>query len=625
MIKRAWLVAIFILLLAFGTRLHKVETQSLWHDEGNSLRLAERNVDDLVEAASHDIHPPGYYLTLKYWISNGGDSEFGLRGLSIFWGVLAVAGTFALGRRLFDSRVGLLAALLITLNPFAVYYSQEARMYAQLAALSVWSLWFFSHWLRAAHHQTTTRSMDQYLNLAGWSFALGFINVLGLYTQYTFPFTMLVEGIIFCLWWIQGRDWRALLVFFNINLLTLIHFTPWVFTAYEQVTNWPSTGDLVPLADRLERIVTILAYGQTVNNLTISLSAPVFILVFLGLIPRRTSQHPLWQLGIPSLLILISITGLLVSGSYRETNLKFLLPAQIALALLLSAGVVRLPRYGWLVTAPLFLLMLWHHQINLDDIYNNAEFARSDYRTIAQVIDDTAKPDSAIILNAANQQEAFTYYYAGDLAIYSLPQGLSDPPEKIKVDTQAVIDQHARIYLVLWGATEHDTRGTVQATLDEQAYFINHKWYADVQLLQYAVLGDVPNTPESLLGIDFGDNLTLQGYTLSASSFQSGAGDVLGVSLYWEIKNPLDKPYQVSIQLLNPDGSLAAQGQDSPLDQNSNNSVNSQAIVIGDNLGTGVYTLIVGVYDPVEPLNRLIPSDQANENNGLIIGTIEIR
>ncbi len=624
MMKRAWLVAIFVLLLAFGTRLHKVDTQSLWHDEGNSLRLAERDASDLIEATSHDIHPPGYYLALKYWVAEVGDTEFGLRSLSVFWGVLAVAGTLALGRRLFDSRVSLLAALLIALNPFAVYYSQEARMYAQLAALSVWSLWFFSHWLRAAHHQTTTRSMDQYLNIAGWSFAVSFVNVFGLYTQYTFPFTMLVEGIIFCLWWLQGRDWRALLVFVNVNLLTLIHFTPWMFTAYKQLTNWPSTGDLVPLGDRIERIVTILAYGQTVDSLTLILIIPLLILLGLGLFPRRDSQHPLWQIGIPSLLIIISMIGLLVSGSYRETNLKFLLPAQIALAILLGAGMMRLPRYGWLATAPLFLFILWNHQLHLDDIYNNPDFGRSDYRSIAQVIEATAKPDSAIILNAANQVEVFTYYYEGDVAIYPLPNGLSDPPEKIHEDTLTAIANHSRIYLVLWGATEHDTKGMVQATLDEQAYFINHQWFADVQLLQYAVLGDVPPTPQTSLDISFGENLALRGYTLSADSFQVGAGDVLGVTLYWEIINPLGKPYQISIQLLNPDGSLAAQGQDSPLDQSINTSLNSQAIVIGDNLGVGTYTLIVGVYDPAEPLNRLIPSAQANENNGLILGTIEI-
>ena len=624
MMKRAWLVTIIILLLALGTRLHKIEAQSLWHDEGNSLRLAERDVSDLIEAASHDIHPPGYYLALKYWVAGVGDTEFGLRSLSMFWGVLAVAGTFALGRRLFDGRVGLFAALLIALHPFAVYYGQEARMYAQLSALSVWSLWFFAHWLRATHQQTTTRPSDQYLNIAGWSFSLAIVNALGLYTQYTFPFTIVVEGIIFSLWWLQRRDGRALLVFFNVSLLTLMHFIPWIFTAYRQVTTWPATGDLVPLADRFERIITILAYGQTVEHLSLVLILPLIILLGLGLMPRREMQHPLWQIGIPSLLVFITVAGFLASGSYREANLKFLLPAQIALAILLSAGVVRLPRYGWLATAPLFVFLLWTHNINLDDIYNNPNYGRSDYRTIAQVIEITDRPDSAIILNAPNQQEVFTYYYDGGLTIYPLPQGLGGNPDQTRADTLAVIEEHPRVYLVLWGATERDEKSVVQATLDEHAYFIKHIWYTDVQLLQYAILGDVPVVPQIPLSIGFGENLEIVGYTLSDDTFQSGAGDVLGVTLYWSIKNPLAKPYQISIQLLNTDGSLAAQGQDSLLDQSTVEPLNSQAIIIDDTLVIGNYTLIVGVYDPAEPLNRLSPTEQANANDGLILDTVRI-
>ena len=624
MIKRAWLLAVIVLLLAAGTRLHKLDAQSLWHDEGNSLRLAERNVSDLVEATSHDIHPPGYYLVLKYWVDGVGDTEFGLRSLSVFWGILAVAGTFALGRRLFDSRVGFLAALLIALNPFAVYYSQEARMYAQLSALSVWSLWFFAHWLRATHHQTITRQTEEFLNIAGWSFSLVLINVMGLYTQYTFPFTILAEGIIFTLWWLKRRDRRALVVFFNVNLLTLMHLTPWIFTAYRQVTNWPSTGDLVPLADRLERIITILAYGQTVDHLSVALIIPLISLVGLGLLPRRENHHPLWQIGLPSLLVLITVGGFLASGSYREANLKFLLPAQIALVIVLGAGVVRVPRYGLLVTLPLFIILIGTHLVNLDDIYNNPDYARSDYRTIAQVIEDTARPDSAIILNAPNQQEVFTYYYDGDLAMYPLPQGLSGNFDEIRADTLVVIENHPRIYLVLWGATERDEKSVVQATLDEHTYFIKHEWYNDVQLVQYAVLGEVGDTPQYPLNIAFGEDLTLSGYTLSADTFQFGAGDVLGVTLYWTIHNPLAKPYQISIQLLNPDGTLAAQGQDTPLDQSTLTPLNSQAIVIDDTLRIGDYTLIVGVYDPAEPLNRLAPAEHANENDGLILDAVRI-
>ena len=84
------LLPLLIVLLAFAVRVHNLDSQSLWNDEGNSLRLAERSIPDLIDAAGRDIHPPGYYLALKGWIAVAGTSEISLRVLSVFEGVLAV-------------------------------------------------------------------------------------------------------------------------------------------------------------------------------------------------------------------------------------------------------------------------------------------------------------------------------------------------------------------------------------------------------------------------------------------------------------------------------------------------------------------------------------------------------
>ncbi|HVO42084.1 MAG TPA: glycosyltransferase family 39 protein, partial [Aggregatilineales bacterium] len=94
--------AALIVLLACGLRFYRIDYQSLWNDEGNSLRLAERSIPDLIAAARLDIHPPGYYLALKGWIALTGESEFSLRALSAFTGVLTVACVYALGRSLFS-------------------------------------------------------------------------------------------------------------------------------------------------------------------------------------------------------------------------------------------------------------------------------------------------------------------------------------------------------------------------------------------------------------------------------------------------------------------------------------------------------------------------------------------
>ena len=93
------LAAVLILLLATGLRFHRLDAQSFWNDEGNSARLSERAIPAILEGTASDIHPPLYYLLLHGWRALLGDSEFALRALSAFAGVLTVATVAALAKR----------------------------------------------------------------------------------------------------------------------------------------------------------------------------------------------------------------------------------------------------------------------------------------------------------------------------------------------------------------------------------------------------------------------------------------------------------------------------------------------------------------------------------------------
>src|SRR5512137_1002138 len=113
------LLLLAILLVAAALRFHRLDAQSFWNDEGNSARIAERPTELILDGAAGDIHPPGYYLLLHYWRALAGESEFSLRALSAFAGVVLVLLSYLLGRRLFSECVGLGAAFLGALSPFA--------------------------------------------------------------------------------------------------------------------------------------------------------------------------------------------------------------------------------------------------------------------------------------------------------------------------------------------------------------------------------------------------------------------------------------------------------------------------------------------------------------------------
>lgn len=86
----------------------------------------------LTDLAQHDPqHPPLYYVLAKGWVQLWGDSVFTLRGLSVFFGVLALPALYWLMRELAATRrAALLAVLLLCVSPLMILYSQEAREYA---------------------------------------------------------------------------------------------------------------------------------------------------------------------------------------------------------------------------------------------------------------------------------------------------------------------------------------------------------------------------------------------------------------------------------------------------------------------------------------------------------------
>lgn len=632
-------IPLLILFLAAYWRFYHIDTQSLWHDEGNSLRLAERSVSDLIEATSHDIHPPGYYLALKGWIGLMGKTEFGLRSLSAFWGVIGVAATFALGRRFFGFWAATLAALLVAANPFAVYYGQEARMYAQLGALSILSLWLLVRLLDEILIESGHKPHWQKRALA---LALIIVNILGLYTHYTYPFTMLVQGIYFAGWWLYCRKSSDLIMYIALNLLIVIGFSPWLPTAYDQVTTWPTTGDATSTLDRLERVFTILIYGHTLNELSPLAYLIPIILILAAFFPVKDRTKTLLA-TVPLLLILISIASLLLSGAYREANLKFLLPAQSATALLLGYGASRLfglfnlsAMFGTrregasrpLITAiPAAIALILIGSIafrlitELDRLYTDPAFARSDYRAIAKTVSINARPGDAIILTAPNQQEVFSYYYNGSAPVFPLPRGLGGDDPATQIATQNLINQYQRIYVVLWGQQERDPNRIVEHTLSQGAFEIGRQWYQDVELVQYAVLAPPPAEPIQISAMPFGGHITLRGFALSGDTFQAGEGDVLGVTLYWQTDAPLESRYKISVQMLDTFGRLACQdgcqhdsepanGQSPTITwQPGQTIVDNHGLALRRDLPAGDYTLIVVVYDSNAPSVRLQPAN----------------
>jgi mannosyltransferase len=133
---------VLILLLAASLRFVGISRESIWLDEGVSIWASRMTIPNIISWTTSDIHPPFYYLTLKCWTLFG-QSEFAFRSFSAVFGVLTVLAVYCVCLDLFDKRVGLVASLLMAVNPVNVYYSQEVRMFSLMAFLVLVSCYLF--------------------------------------------------------------------------------------------------------------------------------------------------------------------------------------------------------------------------------------------------------------------------------------------------------------------------------------------------------------------------------------------------------------------------------------------------------------------------------------------------
>src|SRR5579872_6713496 len=88
LLREPWLIG--LVLLAVGLRLYELTASAIWGDEGSSLLLAQYPLAGIWFHASHDVHPPLYFMLLHVWIGLFGDSILSIRMMSAVPGVVTV-------------------------------------------------------------------------------------------------------------------------------------------------------------------------------------------------------------------------------------------------------------------------------------------------------------------------------------------------------------------------------------------------------------------------------------------------------------------------------------------------------------------------------------------------------
>lgn len=493
----------------------------------------------------------------------------------------------------------------------------------------------------------------------------------GLYTNYAYA-GLLTAQAAFGLLWLAGSliDRRTTLPVIKAVALgygaALLLYLPWLPTALRQVTQWGSTGEPIGAGDALPVSLGWLTVGPTF--IVTGVPVALVLLMALGLYnlkaPLRHERRRLYELRssharqarnpkslavltvagetaprkvaaipralaltLPPLWVGVTLGGFLALGLFREANLKFLLPAQIAVALWIGRGawvLWHLPlrhtrRWTPLVTRITVVLMVaaivFGARNGLAVLHNDPEFQRDDYKGIAQSIEADRQPDAVVILNAPGQIEVFGYYarrYGPGWTLAPLPIGLTVDAAATEAALDALLSTHKRIYAVLWGTDERDPDQLVEKILNTRAYPIDENWYGSVRLARYVTPGVLGEMESSGARFAFdGGAFELVDFALSASKLTPGTP--LEIALNWRAEAPPQRDFKITVQLLDQENRLVVQRDAEPVGYQRPTSTwnpdeiihDRHALLIPNALASPQYRLIVGVYDPTNPSVRL--------------------
>ena len=667
------LVLAGLILLALGLRVARLGFQPLWWDEGWSLYFATTDLATMLERTAVDIHPPLYYLLLQAWSQVLGKSVLSVRLLSVVIGTATVPLIFVVGRRLLGRPGGLLAALLLAVSPFHIYYSQEVRMYGLVTLLGLAALYFALRWHHplpeAASGQAGASQVSRTAaasHSAPWSLvAYTLAATAALYTQYYAAFLLLSLNLVVIVGWVrQRRPRRELAAWLGAQLGVALLSLPWALYAGGKLATYvqfkvgveqdPSLGFLTYVG----RHLSAFTWGHAEGTLT--------VLWWIGLIPlavlllargmlfwrRNAAERDLsrgrwpWALAVLAVTLLCGFAVNLVLPFNPPRSERLLLLALPAYLLLLAGALLALwhRRRAWAIGPALSFIVVT--VLSLVIFYGVARYPLDDYRPVAERIRGVGLATDAILCVHPWQVGYFQAYIPDDDARPALVltprrvlpsefQLWAGDPARMAKDLSALLAEHRRLWFPAHQAMGRILEDRIAVYLAEQAYPVLNEWYAENTVLSFftsqdATAGPLESCAGGCPGAQFGSWLVLEEAAFKPGPIEAGRG-VVPIDLVWHALEPAPGTYHVGLRLVGTTDHVWAQRDAPPfggLDPSpewpvGEPQLDRHGLLVPAGTPPGEYRLTLRVYRPqdVEVLPVVFGGGSGGE---LELGTVRV-
>jgi mannosyltransferase len=396
-------IALVALAIAVAALRARALDAPLWMDEGISVGIASHPLGEIPSLLRQDGSPPLYYIALHLWMAVFGSSPTAVHALSLTFFALAVPAAVWAAWTPFGPLSGGIAGALVALDPFTVYYADDARMYTLVLLLGVLATGSFVR----AFVLTRRRHVAVFAVLLA---AL-------LYTHNWALFYAAATGIAFAALLAVGPDRRALLrdgalAFGGAALL----YAPWLPTLVFQSAHTGAPWSTEPGEADLVHALTDIWSGKLPETLVLLVAGGGAI----ELARRRRSR------GATLAVLAIAAATLLLAFAWSQLSspawaVRYLMIVAAPLVVIAGAGLARTGVLG-VATVAVAVALSWHG--------HPSHAALMDKSNVAQIAGALGRqlPDGSLVVTAQPEQVPALRYYLGARLRYVTPFGpVADP------------------------------------------------------------------------------------------------------------------------------------------------------------------------------------------------------
>lgn len=432
--KVFWVMLCVILILGATVRMYGLTRQSLWLDEANGVRIAEKSFQEIVSELKDDVSPPLHYFIMHVWMKIFGSGELSTRVFVCIFGVLLIPAIYYVGSSLFGRRMGMISAFIAAVGQFHVRYSQEVRMYSMLALLGLLSIYLL-------YRAITTNSKTYWIGYT-------LFTALTIYTHNYGIFIAVSGAVFFAIHAMtQGTRLRSFLIAQGIIAILYLPWLPVLLMRHYRsgaIVGWIPHMRPYHLYEtfRIYSGLSFEVFGPVTNSLIMWLGLALFMCYFLaGIFSIRKHKKvfvPYIQNNMELVLLLcyffvtLGIPMLISIKKPIYLTGRYSIAAWPAFPLILGLGVSKIRnRYNLAIVLAFIMLissisLYWHHSV----------WAKShDDRSIAALIESKANEDDLIVFVPSWIDVPINYYLRMPLKHLGYPwRSKREPPEDIQLE-----------------------------------------------------------------------------------------------------------------------------------------------------------------------------------------------